>query len=95
MNVYLPELARTILHTLLDRYEQPQRQTVVRVRLTAKTHPAYFAPDNAAPRSETNAALHHLASQGIVQLHWQKWEQATGWKPLIYCQPTPPRYTRC
>ncbi len=75
MNVYLPELARTILHTLLDRYEQPQRQTVVRVRLTAKTHPAYFAPDNAAPRSETNAALHHLASQGIVQLHWQKWEQ--------------------
>ncbi len=75
MNVYLPELARTILHTLLDRYEQPQRQTVVRVRLTAKTHPAYFAPDNAAPRSETNAALQQLAAQGIVQLHWQKWEQ--------------------
>lgn len=87
MNVYLPELARTILHTLLDRYEQPQRQTVVRVRLTAKTHPAYFAPDNATPRSETNAALHHLETQGIVHLHWQKWEQGN-WLEAVDLLPT-------
>jgi hypothetical protein len=71
----LPNLARTLLHTLLDRYEQPERQTVVRVRLSAKTHPEYFSSAGALPRQATNHALQHLADQGSLRLHWQKWEQ--------------------
>ncbi|MFP4440522.1 MAG: Wadjet anti-phage system protein JetD domain-containing protein [Chloroflexaceae bacterium] len=71
----LPDLARALLHTLLDRYEQPARQTVVRVRLSAKTHPAYFSSASALPRQATNHALQHLADQGSLRLHWQKWEQ--------------------
>lgn len=71
----LPDLARALLHTLLDRYEQPERQTVVRVRLSAKTHPAYFSSAGALPRQETNRAMQHLAAQGSIRLHWQKWEQ--------------------
>ncbi len=71
----LPDLARTLLHTLLDRYEQPERQTVVRVRLSVKTHPEYFSSASAGPRQRTNHALQHLADQGSLRLHWQKWEQ--------------------
>jgi len=71
----LPDLARTLLHTLLDRYEQPERQTVVRVRLSAKTHPEYFSSASARPRQRTNHALQYLAAQGSLRLHWQKWEQ--------------------
>jgi hypothetical protein len=75
MNNNLPDLARTLLHTLLDRYEQPERQTVVRVRLSAKTHPEYFSSVSALPRQRTNRALQQLAAQGSLRLHWQKWEQ--------------------
>jgi hypothetical protein len=75
MSDHLPDLARTILHTLLDRAEQPERQTVVRVRLNEQTHAAYFSPTNAAPRQATNAALQQLAHQSVLRLHWQKWEQ--------------------
>jgi hypothetical protein len=75
MSDRLPHLARAILHTLLDRHEQPERQTVVRVRLSEHTHPDYFSPTDATPRQATNTALQHLASQGMLHLHWQKWEQ--------------------
>jgi hypothetical protein len=75
MSERLPDLAYAILHTLLDRAEQPERQTVVRVRLSEQTHAAYFSPTNAAPRQATNAALQQLAAQGVLRLHWQKWEQ--------------------
>jgi hypothetical protein len=75
MSDHLPDLARAILHTLLDRAEQPERQTVVRVRLSEQTHTAYFSPTDAAPRQATNAALQQLAHQGVLRLHWQKWEQ--------------------
>jgi hypothetical protein len=71
----LPDLARALLHTLLDRYEQPERQTVVRVRLNAKTYPEYFSSASALPRQATNRALQQLAAQGSLRLHWQKWEQ--------------------
>jgi hypothetical protein len=75
MSIRLSELTRTILHTLLDRYEQPERQTVVRVRLSEQAHIDYFSLTDAAPRQATNAALQQLADRGMLRLRWQKWEQ--------------------
>jgi hypothetical protein len=75
MNGDLSELARAILQTLLDRYEQPERQTVVRVRLSEQAHAGYFSASDASTRQATNAALQQLADQRILRLHWQKWEQ--------------------
>lgn len=71
----LTDLTSTLLHTLLDRYEQPDRQTVVRVRLNEQAYPAYFSSTDAHPRQATNTALQHLAGRGIIRLRWQKWEQ--------------------
>ena len=71
----LTPIARAVLESLLDRYEQPGRQRVVRVRLTEKEHPAYFAASDSAPRRETNAALARLAEQGLVKLRWPKWQE--------------------
>ncbi|MSP14337.1 MAG: DUF2399 domain-containing protein [Chloroflexi bacterium] len=68
-------IALLILHTLLDRYEQPERQKVVRVRLNATQYGAYFSGQDVAPRRETNRVLQHLAEQGLVRVHWQKWEE--------------------
>lgn len=84
--VHLPALARDLLHTLLDRYEQPARQTVVRVRLNEQSHPAYFSATDAAPRQAVNASLQQLARQGVLRLHWQKWEQGN-WLTAIDLQP--------
>lgn len=71
----LPPLARAILAALLDRHEQPERRRVVRVRLTDAAYPAYFSPDAAAPRRDTNAALQRLADQGLLRLGWRKWDE--------------------
>lgn len=94
MSEHLPNLACTILHTLLDRHEQPDRQTVVRVRLSEQMYPVYFLATDAAPRQTTNAALQQLADQNVLRLHWQKWEQGN-WltavdllpeqAPTVYC----------
>jgi hypothetical protein len=75
MNRNLPAPAEQLLHTLLDRCEQPERRTVVRVRLTEQAYPAYYAHSDAEPRQAANQALQALAEQGILQLHWQKWEE--------------------
>lgn len=75
MSARLPDLARAILQTLLDRHEQPERQTVVRVRLSKQQHPAYFSSHDAAARQASNSTLQELAAQGMLRLHWQKWEQ--------------------
>lgn len=64
-----------LLHSLLDRYEQPNRQRVVRVRLNAQQHKAYFSTENVNPRHSANQALRHLAEAGIVRLQWRKWEE--------------------
>jgi hypothetical protein len=69
------ELVRTILHTLLDQVEQPERERVVRVRLNQKQHPSYFSGQDAAPRHAANRELRQLADVGIVRLHWQRWEE--------------------
>lgn len=71
----LPNTAITILDTLLDRFEQPERQRVVRVRLNERDQPDYFAADDALPRQATNAALRTLAKEGMLKLHWRKWEE--------------------
>ena len=75
MNTPLPIPARRILATLLDRYEQPNRLRVVRVRLAADTDAEYFAAHDAEPRIQTNEALKALAGGGVLRLHWQKWEE--------------------
>lgn len=71
----LPNVARAILHTLLDRAEQPDRQRVVRVRLSAKQHPEYFSQEDVVPRHDTHDALQRLAAAGVVSLGWRKWEE--------------------
>lgn len=71
----LPETARAVLHTLLDRHEQPQRQKVARVRLTPREHSAYFSAETAAPRHTSNAALRGLEQDGALRLHWRRWEE--------------------
>jgi hypothetical protein len=63
-----------ILNQLLDRFEQPQRQQVVRVRLNDKEHAAYFSATDGNARRAVNAELQALEQQGIVHLHWRKWE---------------------
>ncbi|HET9221279.1 MAG TPA: Wadjet anti-phage system protein JetD domain-containing protein [Roseiflexaceae bacterium] len=69
------ETVRAILGTLLDRYEQPGRQNVVRVRLSSRDHPGYFSAEDSAPRRETNDVLRRLAQAGMLRLHWRKWEE--------------------
>lgn len=64
----LPTLARELLHTLLDRYEQPNRQTVVRVAIDAAKHAAYF--DRYDVRESVNATLKLLADQEILTVHY-------------------------
>ncbi|MBI4786048.1 MAG: DUF2399 domain-containing protein [Chloroflexi bacterium] len=71
----LTPTARAVLASLLDRYEQPGRQRVVRVRLNEKEHAAYFSPSDSTPRRESNAALGRLAEQGLVKLHWLRWQE--------------------
>ena len=71
----LPVPARRILDTLLNRYEQPNRLRVVRVRLAADTDGEYFSAHDVAPRTQTNDALKALAARGVLRLHWQKWEE--------------------
>lgn len=60
----LPTLARDLLATLLDRYERPGRQTVVRVTLDSNKHAAYF--DNHETRAAVEAALAALADEGVI-----------------------------
>ncbi len=71
----LPESARPILQTLLDRCEQPGRQQVARVRLSEREHPAYYSHEDATPRREINAALTQLAREGTLVLRWRRWEE--------------------
>lgn len=68
-------VVHTILNALLDQAEQPDRERVVRVRLNAKHHAAYFSEREVAPRRETNQTLQKLAAAGFIQLHWRKWEE--------------------
>ncbi len=67
-------LVQAILHTLLDRLEQPGRQQVVRVRLLRRDHPEYFDAVTSAPRLSANQELAQLAQAGAVKLRWRKWE---------------------
>jgi Uncharacterized protein conserved in bacteria C-term(DUF2220) len=71
----LPGSARSILNALLDQYEQPGRQRVVRVRLNEVQHYDYFHADDVAVRRDANELLRRLAEQGSLRLHWRKWEE--------------------
>jgi hypothetical protein len=63
------------LNELLDRWEQPARQRVARVRLNERDHAAYFSTQDVAMRREANDALKQLSTQNVVRLHWRKWEE--------------------
>jgi Uncharacterized protein conserved in bacteria C-term(DUF2220) len=71
----LPGPARSILNALLDQFEQPGRQRVVRVRLNEVQHYDYFHADDVAVRRGANEVLRRLAEQGALRLHWRKWEE--------------------
>jgi hypothetical protein len=75
MKTDLPLVARAILNDLLDRWEQPARRRVVRVRLNERDHAAYYSTQDVAMRRETNDALQQLSAQSLVRLHWRKWEE--------------------
>jgi Uncharacterized protein conserved in bacteria C-term(DUF2220) len=68
-------LTTTLLHTLLDRREQPQRNRVVRVRLNVTDHASYFDVHDVAARQEVNSELSTLAKQNVVTLRWKKWQE--------------------
>jgi hypothetical protein len=68
-------ITQVILNTLLDRVEQPERKLVVRVRLDVRRHAAYFDSHDANPRRDVNESLKALQEQGILRLHWRKWEE--------------------
>src|SRR5512141_217359 len=82
----LPEPARAVLHTLLDCFEQPGRRQVARVRLSERDHPAYFSPEDAAPRRATHAALEQLAREGALVLRWRRWEEGN-WLEAVDLRP--------
>ncbi len=82
----IPPPAQHILHALLDRFEQPGRQQVARVRLNERDHPAYYLADDAAPRRDTNAALEHLARTGVLALRWRPWEEGN-WLAAVDLRP--------
>lgn len=71
----LNSVARALLNTLLDRFEQPNRRHVVRVRLSAKEYPHYFAAEDPEHRYQLNAALTQLEQNGLIKLGWAKWER--------------------
>jgi Uncharacterized protein conserved in bacteria C-term(DUF2220) len=71
----LPSPARSILNALLDQFEQPGRQRVVRVRVNEVQHYDYFHADDVAVRRDANELLQRLAEQGALRLHWRKWEE--------------------
>jgi hypothetical protein len=75
MSLELPAVARRILDTLLDRVEQPGRRKAVRVRLDANRHHEYFSDLDVRTRRQTNAALTQLEAQGVLRLHWRRWEE--------------------
>lgn len=79
------ELVKELLHTLLDRYEQPDRQRVVRVRLDAAQHQAYFQTADVSARRAANEALQRLAADGCVRLHWRKWEEGNWLDKIDLC----------
>jgi hypothetical protein len=68
-------LTARLLHTLLDRLEQPSRSRVVRVRLNEKEHAPYFDPHDVQTRQDVNRELMTLEKRGAVALHWRKWQE--------------------
>ncbi len=68
-------LTKTLLHTLLERLEQPGRSRVVRLRLDEKEHAPYFDGREVQTRQEVNEELEVLETLGGVKLHWRKWEK--------------------
>jgi len=82
----LPDIAKSLLHALLDRFEQPNRQHVVRVRLSEREYPAYYSCEDATSRHTTNAALERLAREGVVVMHWRQWEEGN-WLATVDMRP--------
>jgi len=76
----LPPFARDILNRLLDQHEQPNRQRVSRVRLKDDEDYAHGS------RADIHAALAQLAAQGIIELHWRKWEE-NNWLDAVDLRP--------
>lgn len=68
-------LTATLLHTLLDRLEQPLRSRVVRVRLNETDHASYFDTHDVQTRQDVNGELSALAKQNAVTLRWKKWQE--------------------
>lgn len=75
MPAELNSVTRDLLNTLLDRFEQPNRRTVVRLRLSAKEYPYYFTAEDPEHRYQVNATLTQLEQKGLIKLRWAKWER--------------------
>jgi hypothetical protein len=71
----LTKTSQSILNTLLDRAEQPNRQTVIRVRLKDSEYPRYYSNLDFSERRDTNQQLAQLAQQGLLSLAWERFEE--------------------
>jgi hypothetical protein len=72
---HLSPLALRLLNILLDRYERPNRQQVVRVHLSHADFDGYSKAVSAEPRRSLHEAVLTLADAGILHLHWQRYEE--------------------
>jgi hypothetical protein len=79
-------LTATLLHTLLDRLEQPSRSRVVRVRLNETDHASYFDAHDVQTRQDVNDELSALAKQNTVTLRWKKWQEGN-WLEFVDLHP--------
>ncbi|HVU70554.1 MAG TPA: Wadjet anti-phage system protein JetD domain-containing protein, partial [Ktedonobacteraceae bacterium] len=65
---------QSLLMTLIQRAETPERQRVARIRLSVQTHAWYFSRDEPGLRGRVHEELKWLALQGWIVLRWQKYE---------------------
>jgi len=80
--IVLPEMVRAILHLLLERAEQIERKTVVRVHLSKDRHADYWNEHDHTPRMTTNTVFQDLEAQGLVRLHWQR-DEVGNWLKMV------------
>lgn len=81
-------LTLQILNELLEQAEQIGRQRLPRVRLSERTHPAYFSNEDVRPRQALHADLEQL--QGL-RVHWREWQQGN-WLEAVDLLDSAPAY---
>lgn len=82
-----PQL-QILLETLLERFEQPDRQRAVRVRLAPQTHAWYYDRYDLGLRSRIHSELKWLVEQKWLTVSWQKYEMENELAAIEFCAHT-------